>query len=158
MTEKKFLPKDGQVDFTYARYAPVINTVVVNGDKILLLHRSNELRLYPGYWNGISGFLDDTKSIQQKIYEEFKEELGIDKSRVKIKKVGRPFLQEAPEYKKTWLVVPVLVEAKTTEYRLDWEAQEARWFKLDEIAAIKLMPGYENLIKEFFPDFIYEKA
>ncbi|HET7827522.1 MAG TPA: NUDIX domain-containing protein [Candidatus Saccharimonadales bacterium] len=153
MAEPKFIPKPGQVDFTNVRYAPVINTVVVNGDEILLLRRSKDLRLYPAYWNGISGFLDDKKAIEQKVSEEFLEELGVEESQFKILKTGRPFLQEAPEYKKTWLVVPVHVGMASQEFKLDWESQEARWFKFHQLNSIKLMPGYQNLIKEFYPDF-----
>lgn len=78
MSKPKFKPKPGQVDFTNIRWAPVINCVVKHQDKILLVKRSKELNLYPGYWNGISGFLDDQRSLTEKVEEEIKEELGIE--------------------------------------------------------------------------------
>ena len=75
--EKKFTPKPGQVDYTNIRRAPVINCVLRYGDKILLVKRSAELRLYPNYWNGISGFLDDDRSVLEKVKDEIREETGI---------------------------------------------------------------------------------
>ncbi|HEY4161329.1 MAG TPA: hypothetical protein VGM08_04680, partial [Candidatus Saccharimonadales bacterium] len=65
MAEPKFVPKPGQVDYTNIRYAPVINTVITNSGKVLLVQRSPGMRLYPGYWSGMSGFLDDNRSIEE---------------------------------------------------------------------------------------------
>ena len=150
MPEAKFKPKKGQVDFTHARYAPVVNSVVTDGKKVLLVKRSDEMRLYPGYWNGISGFLDDKKSLEEKVREELWQELGIRTADVLEITPGRPFLQEAPQYSKTWIVVPVLANVKPTGYKLNWEAQEASWFTASEIKKLKLLPGFDNVIKQFF--------
>ena len=37
MTERKFVAQPGQVDYTSIRYAPVVNAVVTNGGKVLLV-------------------------------------------------------------------------------------------------------------------------
>ena len=50
-----------------------------NNGKYLVVERSMNMRLYPGYWNGISGFLDDNRSLEEKITDEIKEELGIER-------------------------------------------------------------------------------
>jgi len=52
-------------------------------NKILVVQRSKKLHFYPGYWNGISGFLDDQKNIEQKVKEELREELGITSRHIK---------------------------------------------------------------------------
>lgn len=111
--EKVFHPRPGQVDFTNVRWAPVVNCVVKYKQKILLVERSASLRLYPGYWNGISGFLDDQKNLEEKIYEELREELGIAKKHILSIRPGQVFDQEEPKYKKTWIVHPVLVTVDT---------------------------------------------
>ena len=72
----KFKPKPGQIDYTNARWAPVINCVVKYKDRILIVQRSSKLNFYPGYWNGISGFLDDKRSLEEKARDELKEEAG----------------------------------------------------------------------------------
>ena len=62
-----FKTRPGQVDYTNIRWAPVINCVLKFGDKILLVQRSKDMKYYPGRWTGISGFLDDDKSLTEKV-------------------------------------------------------------------------------------------
>lgn len=153
MKEPKFVPKPGQVDYTSVRYAPVVNTLVTDESKLLLVKRSQKLNLYPGVWNGVSGFLDDNQTIETKIKQELAEELGLQLKSIDSLKVGQPFIQEAPEYAKTWIVIPALATIKNKKIILDWEAEKAQWFKPEDIKSLKLMPGFEKVIKEFFPGF-----
>jgi isopentenyldiphosphate isomerase len=148
MKEKKFVPKLGQVDFTNIRWAPVLNCVVMFQDQMLLVQRSSGMRLYPGYWNGISGFLDDKKSLEQKVEEELREELGISKKHILSIKLGRIMHQDAPKYKKTWIVHPVLVKIDTDKVNIDWEAQNFKWLKPSQTKKLKLLPGFEEVIQE----------
>ena len=90
-----------------------MNCVLKYQGKILIVQRSKGLNFYPEYWNGISGFLDDAKSLKQKIQEELKEELGIAKSKIAKIQLGEIFDQEESKYGKTWIVHPVLVEVTT---------------------------------------------
>ena len=149
MTEPKFTPKLGQIDYTNVRYAPVINVLVTYHGKILMVQRSSELRLYPNYWHVVSGFLDDDQSVEDKTYEELHEELGLAKTDVTSLQLGHVLLQEAPEYKKTWLVVPVLARIKTEKFQLDWEAQRAQWFEVGELKKLKLLPDLDEVLKQF---------
>ena len=64
----KFQPKPGQIDYTNIKWAPVINCVVKHGDKILIVKRSPDLKFYPGWWNGLGGFLDDDKELEEKVH------------------------------------------------------------------------------------------
>ena len=65
MKDKKiFNPKPGQTDYTNVRWAPAINCVVKHADKILIVKRSLDMKFYPGWWNGLGGFLDDDKSLE----------------------------------------------------------------------------------------------
>src|SRR5581483_6257521 len=107
---KKFKPRKGQIDFTNIRWTPVINCVLEYKNKILVVQRSKNLHFYPGYWSGISGFLDDQKNLEQKIWQELKEEAGLSKNYITSIKPGQIFDQDDSKYKKTWIVHPVLVE------------------------------------------------
>lgn len=148
--EKIFKAKPGQIDFTHIRWAPVINCVVKYKNKILLVQRSADLRLYPGYWNGISGFLDDKKSLDEKIYQELNEELGLLKKNVLSIKLGEIFDQDEPRYEKTWIVHPVLVIVNTDKVKLDWEAQDYRWIIPKETRKLKLLPGFDQVLVTLF--------
>ena len=153
MKEIKFKPKPGQIDFTNIRWSPVLNCVVKYRDKILLVERSKSLRLYPGYWNGISGFLDDNKGLEDKVFEELREEIGLKKKDVIKMYFGRPFDQDAPKYKKTWIVHPVLVEVKNDRIKLDWESKTYKWVSLSEVRNLKLLPGFDMVLSTFISAF-----
>lgn len=148
MGRPKFKPKPGQVDYTNARWAPVINCVLKYREKILVVQRSKDLNFYPGYWNGISGFLDDGRSLNQKVVDEIKEELGIAKSKIESIRLGEIFDQEERKYKKTWIVHPVLVEVKTDKVKLDWEARNYKWATIEELKNLKLLPGFDEVLKK----------
>lgn len=151
MKKAKFKSKQGQIDYTSARWAPVINCVVKYRDKILVVQRSKELNFYPGYWNGISGFLDDKRSFEQKVQDEIHEELGIPRKMVKKIRLCEIFHQEAPKYKKTWIVHPVLVEVETGKVKLDWEARKYKWIKLSDVKKLNLLPGFDQVLKKVSP-------
>lgn len=150
MKEKKFKAIKGQVDFTHIRWAPVINCVIKYKDKILLVQRSKNLRLYPGYWNGISGFLDDNKSLKKKVYEELREEVGLSKKNILSIRFGQIFDQEESRYKKTWIVHPVLVKVNTNKIEIDWESDKFQWITPNKSKRLNLLPGFDRVLDSFF--------
>ena len=150
MKQPTFKPKKGQVDYTNIRWVPVMNCVLQYKDTILLVQRNINMRLYPGYWNGISGFLDDSKSLEEKIIEEIKEEVGLNKENIISIRLGQIFDQDEEKYKKTWIVHPVLVKINTEKIALDWEAQNHKWVTLKEIKKMDLLPGFDRVIGALF--------
>lgn len=149
--EPEFKPRKGQVDYTFIRYAPVINCVLKYREKVLIVERNRRMRLYPGYWNGISGFLDDNRGVEAKVKAELKEEIGITSKDILSIQPGPIFHQESAKYKKTWIVHPILVEVKTDRIKLDWEAQNYRWVTVNEVKNFKLLPGFDRVVDILFP-------
>lgn len=147
MKKLLFKLKPGQTDYRNVRWAPVINCALKYKNKLLVVQRSKELFFYPGYWNGVSGFLDDQRSLSQKVSDELKEELGILKNQIKRIQLGEIFDQEEPKYKKTWIVHPVLVEVKTDRIKLDWKAKNYKWLTIREVKNLKLLPGFDEVLK-----------
>lgn len=145
---KKFKPKPGQVDFTDVRWAPVINCIVKYRNKILILQRSLSLNFYPGYWNGVSGFLDDHQSLEEKVKAELKEELGLAEKDIKSIRLAEIFDQEELKYKKTWIVHPILVEVKTNKIKLDWEAKNYQWVTFEETRKFNLLSGFDIVLEK----------
>jgi len=158
MKRREFKPKPGQIDFTEARWTPVINCIVKFKDrfdklpagKILIVKRSRELHLYPGKWNSIGGFLDDAKSLEEKVKEELSEELGIHEQDIASIRLGEIFDLDDPNYKKTWVIHPVLVEVKSDKIRLDWEAEEYKWVTLAEIKNFDTVFGFDKVVDKLF--------
>ena len=149
MSQPKFVPQEGQIDFTHARWAPVVNCVLVFEEKILLVKRSAEMDLYPNTWNGISGFLDDQCSLEEKALLEIQEETGLTSDDVQSITPGQIFDLDSPEYHKTWVVHPVLVKVKKDDIQLDWEASEYRWFSKEELRTVDLIPGFKKVLQSF---------
>ena len=151
MTKSKFKPKPGQVDYTNAHWAPVINCVVKFKDKILIVQRSPHLNFYPGYWNGISGFLDDNRTVKEKVSEELTKEVGINKTDITSICMGEIFHQEESKYNKIWIVHPVLVEVVTDRIILDWEANNYKWINIKEVKRFNFLPGFNTVLEKLFP-------
>ncbi len=145
---KKFKPKRGQVDYRNIRWAPVVNCVVMHRGKVLLVQRDPSLHFYPGYWNGISGFLDDHKGLREKVIEELAEEIGIKKGNIISIRLGEVFDQDEPKYRKTWIVHPVLVRVRTDRISLDWEARKYVWVKPSGAGKFKLLPGFHMVLQK----------
>ncbi len=147
--EPVFVPRPGQVDYTHVRYAPVLNAVVVCRGRVLLLQRSSGMRSHPNHWCGISGYLDDARSVEDKARQEMLEEVGITADRILGMRRGTVLLQEAPDHGKSWLVVPVLVRVRDRRYRLDWESQAAGWFSMTGASGLPLLPGFDAVIAQY---------
>lgn len=146
--KQEFQPKPGQVDFTSIRWTPVINCVLRYEGKLLVVQRSEKLNFYPGYWNGISGFLDDDRSLEEKVRDEIKEETGLQSKNIKEIKLGEIFDQEETKYKKTWIVHPVLVDVGSSKIKLDWESRCYKWCDYEELKKLKLLPGFEKVLEK----------
>ena len=105
------------------------------------------MRFYPNRWNGIAGFLDDHKNLDEKVREELQEELGFEKKDIEAIGQCEIFPVDDRKHKKTWIVFPVLVISKTDKLKLDWEAQDFRWINLKEIKKFKTTPIFERVLK-----------
>lgn len=143
----KFKLKQGQTDYTNLRWTPVINCVVKYKNKILLVQRSKEVTFYAGYWNGISGFLDDDKGLNEKVEEELKEELGLQPKDIISISLAEIFARDDPKCRKTWIVFPVMVRVKSDKIILDSEAKQYRWTSIREAKKHIPLPGFDIVLK-----------
>lgn len=137
-----------KVDYTNIHWAPVVNCVVSYNGKVLLVKRSDKVGFYPNYWNGISGFLDDDRTLKEKVIEELEKEIGIGLDQIESMQFGEIFHEPSLDYKKTWIVHPVLVELKTGKIKTNWEADEYKWVYLDKIDEYEILPGFKRVIKK----------
>jgi len=146
----EFKPKPGQIDFTNIRRVPVINCVVRSDGKVLLVKRSGGMKFYPNYWNGISGFLDDDQTVEEKVLEELTEELGVEEDDIISMKKGSIIEYEDSAYKKTWLIHPVLVDINTNDIKIGWGAKEFKWVSPTELDDFELLPGFDKVVETLF--------
>ena len=132
----KKLPKfdDGRVNYSKSKIAPIINVFIKYKDKILLLKRSDKVLAYKEKWNSLGGFLDELKSIKEKVLEELREELKINKNLIKSIKLAKPYKLFDKSIRRTWLIFPALVELnKMPKIKLDWEHTDFKWIYPEDI-------------------------
>lgn len=138
---------DGRIDYRAASKCPVINVIVVHEGHILLLKRSDKVMAYKGKWNCIGGFLDEVGSIEDKIYEELREELAVPPSIVDRIAYSEPIEVVDAAINRTWLIQPALVVLRERPHIiLDWEHTDFAWVAESEIEKYHTVEGLGTLI------------
>jgi len=77
------------------------------------------------------------------------EEVGVTGDSILSMQRGTVLLQEAPDHRKSWLVVPILVHVSNRRYRLDWKSQVAGWFGMTQAMRLPLLPGFEAVLAQY---------
>lgn len=114
------------------------------------------MRLFPSFWSGISGFLDDQRNIEEKVYDELFEEAGIEKRDILSFHQGITLTQEDTLHGKTWMVHPVVVEVRSEEVLLDWESEAYAWVTVDEAKRYETLPGFFEVLQALEPYLIVQ--
>lgn len=152
-TIRKFsskLPKfsDGRIDYSNSDAAPVVTVFIKYNGRILLLKRSDKVRTYRGRWNTVAGYLDELKSVREKVLEEMREEVGVKENNILSIYYGEPYKFTDSKINKTWIVHPVLVELRgEPDLMLDWEHTEYKWIRPEEIKQFDIIPRLEKSLK-----------
>lgn len=144
------LPKfpDGRINYKHSEVALTITVFITYNEKLLILKRSNKVLAYKGKWGTVAGYLDELKPIQEKILEEIKEEIGVERDKISSIYFGEPYEFTDHEINKTWIIHPSLVELKEKpDVKLDWEHDEYRWIKPEESKNFDTFPGFEESLR-----------
>ena len=145
---------DGRIDFSHTKSAPVLNVFVVFKGEILLLKRSDKVGSYRGFWNVVGGYIDEPVSIEEKVFEELSEELGITSNQVACLAFADRFSVLDDDIPKEWLVHPVLVELKEKiEPVLDWEHTDFVWTTPSQFSEYRLVKGFEDAFASLLDSF-----
>ncbi|OHA89627.1 MAG: hypothetical protein A2741_02820 [Candidatus Zambryskibacteria bacterium RIFCSPHIGHO2_01_FULL_43_27] len=135
-------------DYTHARSAPVIVIFVKYRDKFLLVKRSEKVLTYQGLWSCLAGFVDDEKTMEEKVRFEIQEELGLKDSDIKEIKQGETYLFLDKELDREWIRHVFLVEITNPNLKLSWEHSEFVWITPEDSKNYTATPGFlEDLEK-----------
>lgn len=139
---------DGRIDYSDVRVCPVVNCVVRCGEMVLLTRRGEDVIAYPNTINGISGFIDEIKPLEDVLYQELSEEVGLEKRAVKQLKIFPEIIQVDDEINREWHVYPALATIDNMfEPKINWENKEAVWMTIDEAKSQELMPGFREVLE-----------
>jgi len=146
----KKLPKfpDGRIDFSKSKIVPCISCFVIYDNKILILKRGDKVASYKGLWNSIAGYVDDLLPIENKIYEELQEEIGLIPESIKKITFGKLYKFKDKNINKTWIILPVLVDLDhQPKIVLDWEHINYAWIDPSKINNYNTFPNLEIIFK-----------
>ncbi len=114
--------------------------------ELLLLRRSDRVSTYQGLWASVSGYLESESSLER-AYREIEEEVGLDRSDVRLLAQGEPLVAFDETIDTRWTVHPFLFEVLRPErVRLDWEHVESRWVRIEEMGSLETVPRLEEAL------------
>lgn len=140
---QKILPRfdDGRINYHGSKEALVLVIFVEFDKKFLLLKRSRHVLAYKGKWNGVGGYIDEPKTLSEKVKEELWEELKIPAREIKEIFVGKNFMAVDKTIGMKWYVYPVLVRlVRKSVIRLNREHTKYVWVKSQEFKNFDVIP------------------
>lgn len=132
------------IDYSHARSAPVIIIFVKYRDKFLLVKRSAKMLTYQGLWSCLAGFVDDDKSMEDKVKFEIEEELGLKTTDIKEIKKGDTYLFVDDTLDREWIRHLFLVEITSPNIKLSWEHSELVWITPADAKNYETTPGFNE--------------
>jgi len=110
----------------------VVDTLVLKGDKILLIKRTGKL-LEGGKWGLLGGYVERDETLKEAVAREVMEESGY-----KIKDIELLTIRDNPDRPKEDrqnIAFVFTCEALEKEGDSDWEVDDQKWFDLSDIPA-----------------------
>jgi len=130
------------------RFTNIVTSFIKNGDKILILKRSDKVKSMKCLWAGVSGIIEknDTTSLERAKIEIF-EETGINEKEIELlKSIGQIKIESAQYKNHEWNIFPFLFEAKNPEIKLNWENSDFNWIEPSQIKNYETVPELEKIL------------
>jgi 8-oxo-dGTP pyrophosphatase MutT (NUDIX family) len=129
------------------RATKIVTCFLKNGDKILILKRSDRVKSMKNLWAGISGIIENNESPLERTKIEIFEELGIEASQIKLLKESAKMRIISPQYENhEWEVYPFLFSVENPKIKLNWENSEYKWVKVEEISNYETVPSLDKVL------------
>ena len=103
---------------------------------------------YQGLWSCLAGFVDEEKTVEEKVVFEVEEELGLKREDIKEIKKGETYLFVDENLDREWIRHMYLVEITNPNIKLSWEHSELVWATPEEVASYETTPGLKEDLKK----------
>lgn len=128
---------------------PVITAFLWQRQSVLLALRSESVSTFPRHWAGISGYVEGDDPLSRALIE-IREETGILRESVTLRRVGSPIVVEAPDHNRQFQVHPFLFSVdESVNPRPDWEATRFEWVDLSSVQRHERTPAVPQLYEAF---------
>ncbi|GBB93587.1 hypothetical protein RclHR1_00220021 [Rhizophagus clarus] len=132
------------------------------GDKLLLLKRSDKVRTYKNHWAGISGGIEENDSSPlERAIKEIEEETSLSRTDITLIRNGKLLTILGESEQTLWKVYPFLFRINSpsliNKIQIDWEHQTCEWIKPTEINNYECVPNLlETLKRVYLPTRVHE--
>lgn len=128
----------------------VVTSFIMHEGRVLILKRSDKVRTMKHKWAGISGYVEEGEmdDILQRAYREIEEEVGIASTHLRLVSECVIVKVVDEENSTIWIVHPFLFLLNDdVSIRLDWEHDEYRWVKPEDIALYDTVPMLKEALE-----------
>jgi ADP-ribose pyrophosphatase YjhB (NUDIX family) len=123
---------------------PVVLIALMNGNKILLIKRSN--RPYKGYWSMMGGKILLEESFEEASKRVVKKKSNLDADYISLNNVMHERVEGDDMIKHSFILFFTKMQTENTDFRKT-DYGELQWFDLEEIDKLKIIPSDKWLIK-----------
>jgi 8-oxo-dGTP pyrophosphatase MutT (NUDIX family) len=126
-----------------------VTSFLQSGNEILILLRSEHVSTYKGKWGGVSGVIDEDRTADEQALLEIVEETGLSEQDIVLIKKGKPFVFDDEMLHLRKVIYPYLFHVKDrSKIRIDWEHEELRWIRPEELGKLDTMPKLKETAAE----------
>lgn len=123
---------------------------LLNGNAVLLIERSPDARLFPGYFNGIGGHVERGEDVLTSAGREVREETGLVVTDLELRgvlSVGHSQYRDAVDPEdEPGAVVFIFVGQAAGRAVTPSDEGRLHWVPLDRLGAVRLMPDLPDLL------------
>jgi predicted aconitase with swiveling domain len=119
----------GSLEMPDVHRQAAVTSFLLNRDKVLILKRSDKVGTHKGKWAGVSGYLEDDESPEDRSKQEILEETGI--ANPLLLRSGEPVLARGDDT--VWEIHPFLYKVDTRDVAIDWEHVEYKWVSPEDV-------------------------
>ena len=130
------------------RFTNIVTSFIKNGDRILILKRSDKVKSMKCLWAGVSGIIEKNDATPlARAKTEILEETGINEEKIELLKANERIKIEAAQYKNhEWNIFPFLFKTENLEIKLNWENSEFKWIEPNYIKNYETVPELEKIL------------
>lgn len=129
----------------------VLGGVIVNDNKILIVQRDKNEKIYPGLWELPSGKKEDLETAQDALIREIKEEVGLNIIPIMPFNVFNYQIEKTDIIKdSTQINYLVQLVDNNIVVKLSEEHQDYKWISETDIDLYEISDSTKNVIKEAF--------
>jgi len=126
-----------------------VTSFLQSNDEILILLRSEHVSTYQGKWGGISGAIDDDRTVDEQALLEIEEKTDLSKQDIELIKKGEPFVFDDEVFHLRKVVYPYLFYVRDRrKIKIDWEHKELRWIRPEDLGDYDTMPKLKETLAQ----------